>query len=129
MSLKTTIDEEIMDQFDGLHKMPLGTEEYKITVEGITKLMDKSNELKKIEFEQRDREVNREIETKLKHEQMKSEKCDRIVGHIITVISLGLQVGLAVWGTKATFQFEKDGHIPTVHLGKGFFNMLLPKKW
>ena len=89
MSIDTMLREEIQDEITRLGKMELGSEMYKTTVEGVTKLLDRANEMKKIDAEARDRAESREIEIQFKNEQMQDDKKDRIVKNILTALSIG----------------------------------------
>ena len=90
MSIDTMLREEIQDEITRLGKMELGSEMYKTTVDGVTKLLDRANEMKKIDAEARDRAESREIEIQFKNEQMQDDKKDRIVKNILTALSIGM---------------------------------------
>lgn len=55
MSIDTMLREEIQDEITRLGKLELGSETYKTTVDGVTKLLDRANEMKKIDAEAQDR--------------------------------------------------------------------------
>ena len=127
MSIKTMLNEEITSEFSELAKIEVGTEPYKTTVDGLTKLVDRMIEMEKIEAECYDRDQAFESERALKLQQMREERNDRIVKNCIAVGTALLGVGVTIWGTKATFEFEKEGTISSI-MGRGFINKLFPKK-
>lgn len=125
MSIKTMLNEEIQSEFSELAKIEVGTEPYKTTVDGLTKLVDRVIEIEKIEAEcyDRDKALEREHEFKLK--QMRDERIDRFVKNGITVGTALLGVGVTIWGTCATFKFEEEGTVSSI-IGRGFINKLIP---
>ena len=127
MSIRNLLQEEIQDEFENLGKMELGSETYKTTVDGLTKLVDRAIELDKFAVESDDKDVCRDIDTELKTQQMESEKKDRLVKNGIAIAGIIIPVVVTVWGTILSFKFEEEGTITTI-LGRGFINKLLPKK-
>ena len=73
METKTLIREEVNREIEELGRLPLGKEEYKLTVDGATKLTDRLIELEKIEIEADARERDREIDTEIKLKQIDDE--------------------------------------------------------
>lgn len=127
MDIENLLDEEINDQFKGLSGIEIGSDSYKTTVDGLTKLIDRSIELKKIESEREFKEESRAIDTRLKNRQLMDEKLNNWVRNGLTAAGLIVTTGLTVWGTVKTFKFEEDGTI-TSTIGRGFVNKLLPRK-
>ena len=127
MSIKTLLCDGIRDEIDKLKKMQLGDEEYEKTVNGVTKLIGSVNDMDKLEQERKAKELDREIETDLKLKQLRDEQTDRYIRNGITIGCALLTALVTVWGTKASFEFEKEGTITTI-MGRGFINKLLPKK-
>ena len=127
MKIDTLLHEEIQNEFGELKRLAVGTEEYKITVDGITKLMDRAIEIDKLENDHKEKVANRESEMDLKIQQMEDEKKDRRIKNFIAVFGIGVPTLLTIWGTKKSIQFEKEGTFTTI-MGRGFINRLLPKK-
>lgn len=127
MSIEKRLHEEIEDELTQLGKIEVGTEPYKTTVDGVVKLYDKAIELKKLNLEMQDREEARESEMNFKMQQMEEDRKDRFVKNCLSVAGIVVPVGVTIWGTLKSFQFEKDGTITTI-MGRGFINKLLPKK-
>ena len=127
MNIETQLHEEISAEFEDLKKMQLGCDEYKATVDGLTKLMDRAIEIERFEQESQDKAEAREQESKLKLKQKKEDRNDRIVKNILTVASIAVPTAVTIWGTQKSFEFEQEGTITTI-MGRGFINKLLPKK-
>ena len=119
MRIETMLHKEIEIEFEELKRLQLGTEEYKTTVDGLTKLVDRAIEIDKINIEQEEKTVTRKEETELKLKQMEDEKKDRNVKNVITVGTALLSVGLTVWGTLKSLKFEETGTVTTL-VGRNF---------
>ena len=127
MKIETQLHKEIEDQLNELKKMQVGSEEYKLAVEGITKLMDRAIEIDKMNLDHQEKIDSREIETDLKLKQMKEERVDRIVKNMLTLIGIGVPAGLTVWGTLKSLRFENDGTVTSI-VGRSFNQKFVPKK-
>lgn len=68
-----------------------------------------------------------EFEQKLKIHQIEEDRIDRWIKNGIAIAGIILPIGLTVWGTYKSFEFEKDGTITTI-MGRGYINKLIPKK-
>ena len=121
------LHEEIRDEFNELGKLPIGTEEYRIAVDSITKLMDREIEMKRVDMEYNDKIEARETEYQFKREQMQHDSKRDLIKNTIDICGIVLPVGVTIWGTLKSFEFEKEGTITTM-LGRGFINKLLPRK-
>jgi hypothetical protein len=122
--------EEIKSEVELLKDMEAGTDEYKVTVDGLTKLTDRVIELEKLNLQivsAAQTELNKLNEEKLKQEQLNAEKKDRIVSHILRGVEIIVPIGVTVWGTYKTMKFEKEGTITTI-FGREFFRKLFCKK-
>lgn len=118
---------EIRDELSELKKMEVGSESYKVTVDGITKLVDRAIELEKIDIESQERAETREFEKEARLKEMKNEERDRLIKNLLTGVGLVVTTGVTIWGTLASFKFEESGTVTTI-IGRGFINKLLPKK-
>lgn len=142
--IKTLLDEEISNELETLGELEIGSEAYKTTVDGITKLMDKKIELeksereakvkdrdynldvKKAETEAADKAKSREIEAK-KLEQIENDKKDQLFKNGIAIAGIVVPSLITIWGTFKTLKFEETGTVTTI-MGRGFVNKLIPKK-
>ena len=127
MKIETLLHEEIQDEFKNLKEMELGTEEYKTTVDGLTKLVDRAIEIDKLNIDAQDRIDSREIEVDLKQQQINDEKQDRKIRNGIAIAGIVIPTIVTIWGTLKSFKFEKDGTVTTI-MGRGFIQKLLPNK-
>ena len=119
--------DEINAEFEDLSKMALGTEEYKVTVDGLTKLMDRAIDIKKFDTEYAERIENQKMDNCLKQKQMNEERKDRLIKNGISIAGIVIPSLITIWGTVKSMEFEKEGTITTI-IGRGFINKLLPKK-
>lgn len=121
MNIRNVLNDEIKNEFEELKKIELGSDKYKTTVDGLAKLVDKSIDLERLDFEMDDRAENRETENDLKLQQMKEDKKDRIAKNVISVVGIAVPVVFGVWGTYKTFKFEENGTI-TSDAGRKYIN-------
>lgn len=113
MNTKNLLREEIHSEIEELGKMQVGTDTYDKTVSGVTKLVDKLNDMEKLENEKNNFEVKmREID--LENEKLKSENKDRKVKNSLTAVGLGI----TVVGGIAMFVFEEKGTIVVSQAGR-----------
>lgn len=128
--VRAKLDEELLNELDILGETRVGTDEYTNTVNGLTKLMDKANEMDKIASEHELKAKALENEREMKLRQMLDERKDKVVKNVLTGVSIVSGVGVAVWGTVKSLKFEETQTVTTL-IGKGWLNSitkLLPKK-
>ena len=123
MTIQEALYQEIEDEFQTLSEIKVGTDEYKTSVDGLTKLLDRAIEIEKHEAEMKEREAERIA----KNIQVAEEQKDRVVKNYIAAGGVVLPLLVTIWGTLKSFKFEKDGTVTTI-MGRGFINKLLPKK-
>ena len=116
MDIEKLLNEEIVLEFDCLRDLEAGTDEYKATVDGVTKLLDRAIEIDKLNIDHEEKLLLN-----------KEEKKDRLIRHGINVASIVLPICVTIWGTLKSFKFEEEGTVTTI-MGRGFINKLLPKK-
>lgn len=126
MKLESLLHEEIKKEIEELGHIELGSNEYKATVDGVTKLLDKAIDIERINIEAEEKEKDREVETNLKVSQMKEDRKNRIVGHILTGVGIAVPTAVTIWGALKSWEFEKTGTVTTM-MGRGFINKLLKK--
>lgn len=132
--IKELLNDEIQTELEGLNELELGSEEYKIGVDGVTKLVDKAIELEKIEVDILEKSKNREhelrkleIDNKIKRELAIDSKKDQLYKNSIAMVSVIIPSIITIWGTIKTLKFEEEGTVTTI-MGKGFINKLIPRK-
>lgn len=127
MRIDNLLNEEIRLELEELSKMEVGTDNYRSTVDGVTKLMDRAIELEKIDVQHELESGKQEFERRFKHMQMAEDRKDRLVKNLITIGGILIPSVITIWGTCATINFEKEGTI-TSTAGRKFFNKLFPTK-
>lgn len=127
MNIETLLYDEIETEFEKLRTTECGSEQYKVTVDGLTKLMDRAIEMEKVNNDCEDKAATRESEQNFKSQQLADDKKDRLIKNIISASGVVLPLILTIWGTKVSLEFEKEGTFTTI-MGRGFINKLLPKK-
>lgn len=127
VNVETWLDDEIETEFEKLSTMEVGSEKYKATLDGLTKLMDRKIEMIKIENDCEDKAATRKSEEAAKSQQLEEDKKDRLIKNIISAAGVILPLFVTIWGTKVSLEFEKEGTFTTI-MGRGFINKLLPKK-
>ena len=127
MSIKHRLSEEIEKEFEDLQRMKLGSDEHRTAVDELTKLVDRYNEMEKLDGEREEKAANRLIDDEFKAAQAKRDTINKWIDHVIAIAGIVLPLAVTIWGTKASFRFEKEDSITTI-MGRGFVNKLLPKK-
>lgn len=127
MDIEALLKREIEDEFGVFQNMTVGTEDYKMTIDGLTKLLDRHIELKKVDYDHEEKAKNREYDNQLKVKQMEEDRKDRWIKNGIAIASFVIPSLITIWGTKKSFEFEKTGTITTI-MGRGFLNKLISKK-
>lgn len=127
MKIETMLHGEILNEFEELKKLKVGSEEYRTAVDGIGKLLDRAIEYDKLDAECNDKSLNRGFEEDYKLQLAEDEKRDRRIKNIITIAGIVVPSVITIWGTIVSLNFEKEGTVTTI-MGRGFINKLLPKK-
>ena len=73
MEIETLLKDEIVDEFSRLSKIEVGTDAYKTTVDGITKLMDRAIEINKFHEDCKTKEEARKLENEMKQKQLEEQ--------------------------------------------------------
>lgn len=126
MKIENMLREEIQTEIKELGELELGSEQYKSTVDGVTKLMDRVIEMEKIDIERQERIDAREEENQIKMAEMNEERKDRIIKNILSAAGIIIPVGVTIWGTKVSLKFEETGTLTTT-AGRNFINKLFKK--
>lgn len=127
MRIEELLNEEIEAELGTLSKMTdVGSDSYKATVDGITKLTDRAIEFEKIKAAKAEAELKLKADAEQKQKELDDKKKDRIVNSVIAGAGIALPLGVTIWGACKSFEFEKEGSITTL-IGRGFMNKLLKK--
>lgn len=125
--IKTKLHIEIEDELDELSKMEVGTDQHKIAVDELTRLMDRAIELEKVENDAEDKKETRENENTLRLKQMEDEKKDRLIKNCLTGASIISGIGVTIWGALKSWKFEETGTV-TSTAGRKFISNLFSRK-
>lgn len=124
MKNETMLHEEIQSELEELSKIEVGSEKYKVAVDGVAKLMDRAIEIDKLNADAQEKIESRETELDLKLKQMEEDKKDRRVRNTIAIAGIGIPAAVSIWGTLKTLKFEEVGTVTTLagkeHLRKIF---------
>jgi DNA replication protein DnaC len=123
MSIEQKLRDEIQTELETLGGMEIGSDEHKTAVDVTVKQIDRYIELKKLETEAREKKESREIETRLKNEQMKQDKKLAIAKIVVEVAVTGLQIVVYVGALNKTLKFEETGTV-TTSFGKAAISSL-----
>ena len=118
---------EIAEGFEALSSLAVGSDEYKTAVESLVKLIDRQTEMEKNIVENENKVNAQKKENDLKRKQLRDETVDRWIKNGLTAFSICSGLALAVWGTRASFEFEKTGSITTI-IGRKFISELIRKR-
>ena len=124
MSIQRLLREEIESEFKELSTITPGGENYKVAVDGITKLMDRAIEMEKNEIDRQDRIDARDSENELKTKQMEDEEKDRFVKNLLAGVGTIGGLVVTIWGAKKAWKFEETGTVASP-VGRSFINKLI----
>ena len=115
-NIEELLDEEIKSQIDALKDCEIGKGDYAETVNGISKLIDKSIELKKLEIsvDENARKAtvekeNRMFDEKTKQQELEADKKDRKIRNWLTAAGIGIPVGVTIWANIYNWKKELGG--------------------
>ena len=127
MDNQTKLDEVIGDGLEYLKGVEKGSDSYYKSVDALTKLLDKDNERKKLEYERYEKSEAQRAEQCLKVMQIKEDRIDKIVKNSLTLISVVGGFWITVWGATKSWKFEETGTI-TSSPGRKFTSLPFFKK-
>lgn len=107
---------EIERELDAIKEMEVGSEKHSAAVNEMTKLYDRLIEAERLEGEGYD-----------KAEDRKDEKRNRLIGYIISGLSIGVPAAVNIWAFRKSMKFEEVGTI-TSQAGREMFKRLFSKK-
>ena len=128
MSIKNELIEEFNDEVKGLRGLQLGSDEYKTTVDGVTRLADRIIEIEKIEKDTKSKEVERESNDYLKMKQIEDDKKDRWVRNGIEFVKVGGGLLAACGAFVLSMKFEEEGKLFSTEGGRSALRQLLKFK-
>lgn len=127
MSTKQLLEEEIQSEIEEISKMQVGSDEHKAATEALAKLVDKYNEMDKLELEYQDKYDSRETDRIMKEKQLEHDKKDAKVKNSLTAVSVGGGLLVTIWGICKSLKFEETGIYSSL-ISRGMIQKILPKK-
>ena len=127
MDYMALLDDVIVNELKNLKDTKGETDEYKATVECVTKLMDRSIEIKKLTFDQTNKLSRQVIDDEAKVKQDEEDRKDRLIKNCISVAGIVIPALITIWGTLKSLKFEQDGTVTSM-AGRAFVSRLFPKK-
>ena len=127
MDYMALLDDVIVNELKNLKDTKGETDEYKATVECVTKLMDRSIEIKKLTFDQTNKLSRQVIDDQAKVKQDEEDRKDRLIKNCISIAGIVIPALITIWGTLKSLKFEQDGTVTSM-AGRAFVSRLFPKK-
>ena len=127
MDYMALLDDVIVNELKNLKDTKGETDEYKATVECVTKLMDRSIEIKKLTFDQTNKLSRQVFDDKAKVKQDEEDRKDRLIKNCISIAGIVIPALITIWGTLKSLKFEQDGTVTSM-AGRAFISRLFPKK-
>lgn len=127
MDYMALLDDVIVNELKNLKDTKGETDEHKATVECVTKLMDRSIEIKKLTFDQTNKLSRQVIDDKAKVKQDEEDRKDRLIKNCISIAGIVIPALITIWGTLKSLKFEQDGTVTSM-AGRAFVSRLFPKK-
>ena len=156
MEIETLLHKEIAANLKLMENMARDSDEYKQVAKNTTDRIDRAIDMEKIHADTAAKDASRALERELKIKQLEDEHdiklkqledqgCARAVDHdlklkqigeerkgriwrdAISIAGIVVPTWLAVWGTKRSFEFEKEGTI-TTSAGRNFISKLFRGK-
>lgn len=129
MELKTILKEEIGNEIGELAKIELGTDKYDSMVEGIADLITAYSNLEELELKKSESALE-ESKVDIEYEKVRNESNKAVYGVIkdlaIILVPTGINAVITIAGTRAMFEFEREGTV-TSRVGNKIVDRLFPK--
>ena len=129
MRTETILREEIESIKKEMQRYQIGSKEYESAVESLTKLVDRLNNLEKIQMESEHKHLDREMEERLREKEIKIDKRDRYLRNGAAIGGVILTAVTTMKIHKDVLKFDGAGYIFTSSMGKKLLNMTMPKLW
>ncbi len=124
MTVKELVTDELERQLGSLEDLEFGSQEYHQAIVDTSILLDKHNDIERIEIDRHEKTKSREQEKDLKEKEMKDERLERIVKNTITVGTFIISLGVTIWANVDSKRFEQ-GFTQTTEAGRNSTRKLL----
>ena len=113
---KKALEDEVLTELEGLTQCEIGKEDYKNTVNGVCQLIDKINEIQKLEIEADDKIYSRKSAEESAKEDMNlkmvtfmEERKDKKVKNWLTAAGIGIPMLGFIWANVYNWKKETGG--------------------
>lgn len=110
MSVKNILTEELKEQIDGVHKLEIGTEASKVAINGVGVLVDKINDIERLEIERDRIEVENE-KLIIEDQKLELDKKDKRYKNLITICTAGIGATITITFSILAYVYEERGTI------------------
>lgn len=124
MSVYKKLYEETKNHIEEIHDMELGSDQHVKTVDCMTSMIDRLNDFKKVEIEERKLDIE-ERKLELEEARLASDKTGRLVVNIITGVTTVGTIAVHVWTVLSDRKFESGGFMHTSEAGRNSRRTLL----
>lgn len=124
---KHLLEDEIQAEIEEISKMEIGSEKHKMASEALSKLVDKYNDMDKLELEYQDKYDGREAELSFKEKQLEYEQKDARIKNYLTATSICGGFLITIWGVCKSLKFEETGVFSSL-ISRGWVQKIIPKK-
>ena len=114
--IKKALEDEVLTELEGLTLCEIGKEDYKNTVNGVCQLIDKINEIQKLEIEADDKIYSRKSAEESAKEDMNlkmvtfmEERKDKKVKNWLTAAGIGIPMLGFIWANVYNWKKETGG--------------------
>lgn len=114
--IKKALENEVLAELEGLTQCEIGKEDYKNTVNGVCQLIDKINEIQKLEIEADDKIYSRKSAEESAKEDMNlkkvtfmEERKDKKVKNWLTAAGIGIPMLGFIWANVYNWKKETGG--------------------
>ena len=124
MSYKDDLVEELRDEVSELSKIEVGSDKYKVSVDGISKLAEAINSIEKLDTETELKRQQMRVDVDIKKQEIQNEKKNN---RMRNAIAIGTFIGsIAVYGLTyiSSMRYEVNGVFPTTEGGKNALRQL-----
>lgn len=124
VKVKELLEQEIESQIEALDDIEYGSDQHSACVGDTVRLLEKLNEMNRIEQDHIDKEESRKLEEDLKLKEMAENKKDRLWKNVLTAGTFVVSAGITIWGYVDSKRFEQ-GFTHTTEAGRTSTRKLL----
>ena len=127
MSLKQKLYGVYLSETEGLDRLDATSEDYKARKDAALDFADRYIELEKIESDERQKALDREMEAELRLKQMADEKRGRMWRDGIAIVTFLGSLAYGYYALNGTWRFDADNTATSTNGRNILLNAALPK--